>query len=95
MIIGLDYDGTYTEDPDFWDSVVLSAQESGHEVYVVTNRSGDDEDDDEVFDVPVPSSYVVFTAGKSKHDYMLANHDLHIDVWIDNEPEWIKENKID
>lgn len=95
MDIGLDFDGTYTLDPEFWDQVVLLAQDMEHTVYVVTNRLGEDEEDDEVYDVPVPAENVIFTAGKSKHDFMMANHDLHIDVWIDNEPEWIKENKIE
>jgi hypothetical protein len=94
MDLGLDYDGTYTLDPDFWNDFIFMAEDQGHTVYIVTNRKGD-EDDQEVYDVPVAEGRVIFTGGKSKHDYMMANHDLHIDVWIDNEPEWIKENKIE
>src|ERR1700722_1875454 len=38
MIIALDYDGTYTRDPDLWDAFIDAAQERGHTVICVTNR---------------------------------------------------------
>jgi hypothetical protein len=39
MNIGLDYDGTYTNDRDLWRAFVRHAQINGHCVYVVTMRT--------------------------------------------------------
>ena len=36
--IGLDYDGTYTVDPDLWLRFVRQAKDRGHEVICVTMR---------------------------------------------------------
>lgn len=39
-IIGLDYDGTITRDPDMWHAVMKMMQAHGHEVHIVTMRHG-------------------------------------------------------
>lgn len=36
--IALDYDGTFTEDPELWRGFVKLAKERGHEVLFVTSR---------------------------------------------------------
>jgi hypothetical protein len=90
MNIGLDFHDTYTKDPIFWDQVIFLAQRYDHEVYVVTAAAeGEDED---VYDVPVPLEQIFFTARNAKHQFMKAEG-IKIDVWIDNEPEFIKEDK--
>lgn len=38
MNIALDYDGTYTADPDMWLRFVEEAQAAGHKVFIVTMR---------------------------------------------------------
>jgi len=38
MLIALDYDGTYTADPIFWDTFIASAQSHGHGVACITMR---------------------------------------------------------
>lgn len=38
MTIALDYDGTYTRDPDLWDRFISEARSHGHSVICVTNR---------------------------------------------------------
>ena len=39
-VIGLDYDGTITRDPDMWYAVMKTMQAHGHEVHIVTMRHG-------------------------------------------------------
>jgi hypothetical protein len=39
-VIGLDYDGTITRDPDMWFEVMKTMQAQGHEVHIVTMRHG-------------------------------------------------------
>lgn len=38
MLIALDYDGTFTEDPTLWVSFIAMAQAHGHDVIGVTMR---------------------------------------------------------
>lgn len=39
MRIALDYDKTYTLDPEFWDRVITIARHHGHDVRMVTARN--------------------------------------------------------
>ena len=32
MLIAIDYDNTYTADPEWWDEVIRSGQERGHTI---------------------------------------------------------------
>jgi hypothetical protein len=38
MTIAIDYDDTYTRDPDLWDDFITAAHNGGHLVICVTNR---------------------------------------------------------
>lgn len=38
MIFLLDYDGTYSVNPDFWNKFISDAKEAGHIVYGLTMR---------------------------------------------------------
>lgn len=38
MLIALDYDGTYTADPVFWETFIVSARVHGHTVVCITMR---------------------------------------------------------
>lgn len=39
MNISIDFDDTYTRDPEMWNAFIRLAQASGHKVYCVTARS--------------------------------------------------------
>lgn len=92
MKIALDYDDTYTKDPDFWDQVIFLAKECHHKVYVVTNRLGEEEDD-EVLNIPIDVNRIFFTEGSAKRKFM-EDEGIEIDVWIDDEPRYIEEDKV-
>jgi hypothetical protein len=73
MKIALDYDGTYTADPELWDDFIDAAMNRGHEVAIVTkrpNRAGAPTRRD------IPK---IFTNRMAKAAYYAA------DVWIDDD----------
>lgn len=92
MNIALDYDGTYTEDPNLWLRFVLDAQACGHGVYVVTMRYPS-ECEDGMFDhrlkaLGVP---VVSTSRQAKAAACEALG-IEIHVWIDDHPRAVHED---
>jgi len=82
MRIAIDYDGTYTADPDLWDGFIKAARAAGHKIWIVTCRRGDDE---ERQDIKVPGAFIVFTAMMAKKAYC-EQRLLNIDIWIDDDP---------
>jgi len=81
MKISLDYDGTYTRDPELWKQFVAIAKQRGHEVTIVTGRSPAEV----IRNVELPIVYCSRTAKR--------NH-FQVDVWIDDEPQWIVEDQV-
>lgn len=82
MLISLDYDKTYTCDPQFWDLFVISALTHGHEIVCVTMRH---DNDAERIEMPCP---VVYTGRRAKRGFMEARGQIP-DVWVDDSPHWI------
>lgn len=88
MIISLDYDDTFTRDPDFWLDFVKSTQLKGHKVVCVTARHHIQTMDAD-FDPRLKELIEIFpTGGKGKMQFM-RNKGWEIDVWIDDQPHWI------
>ncbi|MEN8145255.1 MAG: hypothetical protein ABFS14_09920 [Gemmatimonadota bacterium] len=89
MRIALDFDGTYTLDPSFWDSVILLAESAGHEIVCVTARPEHYSDDD--LEVLPDSVKVYKTRMVPKREFMvrLASEEPDVAVWIDDIPEMI------
>jgi hypothetical protein len=86
MNIGLDYDNTYTRDPEFWNMFVMNAIKRNHKVYCVTLRIP--EQGNEVRSSIGRMVPCYFTSMQSKSKYMLAQG-ISIDVWIDDMPDCI------
>lgn len=91
MIIAIDYDGTWTADPDLWAAFSRSAQARGHEVWCITARS------------PAMMAEVFAVAGavlgadrclaadrepKARAFERLTGRT--VDIWIDDTPEMIR-----
>lgn len=87
MNISLDYDNTYTRDPDFWNAYIDLAKTRGHTVYCVTMRNVA-EGDEVRAQLQDRVELILFTARQNKHDYCF-NHNVSIDVWIDDMPFFI------
>lgn len=92
MIIALDYDDTYTADPDLWDSFIENAVNSGHRVIVVTCRRDTRENRDECRVPDIAWNDHFFTNLSPKRWYM-EDKEISVDIWIDDLPESIKEGR--
>lgn len=87
MNISLDYDSTYTRDPEMWNIFIANAHLSGHKVYCVTMRHTWEGDDvREALEGQV--DYIFFTGRKAKKKFMYDKM-IGIDVWIDDIPFFI------
>lgn len=94
-IIGLDYDGTITRDPDMWYDVMNIMQRHGHEVHIVTmrydteSRMGGEAMDDRFLKY---ADGVHFTGNPetgdrdAKRPHMDAKG-IEVHVWIDDNPK--------
>lgn len=94
MNIALDFDDTFTRDPDFWLKFVLMCRMSGHTLYCVTARGS--QSSQEVFDQLgqyIGNDHCYFTNMQAKKPYMF-RQGISIDVWIDDNP-WFIVNGVD
>ena len=80
MKIALDYDGTYTVDPQFWDDFMTLARVRGHEVVCVTKRGLSNCGTDLKMNCPI-----IYTDRAAKEQFC-ERVGVHIDVWIDDLP---------
>lgn len=87
MNLSLDYDNTYTLDPEMWNAIIDVIKLRGHKVYVVTLRTPS-EGDDVRRQLADKVEAIIFTARSAKMDcvQMLG---ISIDVWIDDMPWFI------
>ena len=87
MKIALDYDETYSVDPEFWNLFIASAKARGHEVRGVTAR--DDRFDRTAGLVELEQLIpVIYCRGIAKRWY--CTHfveDFVPEVWVDDNPE--------
>jgi len=91
MNIALDFDGTFDLDPIFWETFIQEAQSRGHTVYLVTNNN-DSEYIYSAMEDLLPYYQIFFSENIAKKDFM-ESQGIKIDIWIDNEPEYILEDK--
>ena len=90
MNISLDYDQTYTVDPELYLAFVETAIERGHNVYVVTMRTpAETQSMDPALCELVTK--VIPTSRQAKREFVEKSHGIKIDVWVDDEPRAILE----
>lgn len=89
MFIALDYDNTYTRDPEFWLDFVQKAHSCNHCVMCVTMRYPH-----EVLNMDkrlLELVEVIPTGRKAKKKFMrLQGH--QVDIWIDDNPDGLYED---
>lgn len=78
MKIALDYDGTYTLNPAFWDEVIEMSRHFGVSMVCVTMRAPTEP-------VTMPCE-VIYTSMERKGHFMYALKRMP-DVWIDDRPD--------
>lgn len=89
MIFALDFDGTFTADPELWTDWIRVAEYRGHTVFCVTFRPLNHMQ--KVYDTigsVIDPSRCISTGGMYKKQYTEQNG-IHVDVWIDDNPEMI------
>lgn len=91
MIIALDYDKTYTRDPDMWNMFIEDAIKRNHEVICVTMRYPSEGDDVE----KTIGRYctIIYTERRAKEQCLLKLN-IYPDIWIDDSPFWIYKDGI-
>ncbi len=88
MKIALDFDDTYTRDPEFWNKFIDDAKDRGHDIRIVTFRKSTMTDP--ALDWLASTIPVIFTEYIQKRAF--CNHmGFIVDVWIDDSPEFIVE----
>ncbi len=94
-VIGLDYDGTITRDPDMWFALMKMMQAHGHEVHIVTMRHGIEA---EMCRTPMDARFlkgadgVHFTGNSETFDRdaklpHMESKGIRVDIWIDDNPK--------
>jgi len=89
MIFALDFDGTYTADPDLWTLWAKSAMERGHTVLCITFRRHDEmQKVHDTLGMTIGVHNCRPTGGSYKKTFAQDNN-IKVDVWIDDNPEMI------
>ena len=90
MIFGLDYDETFSADPELWHAFATIATRRGHRVIGVTARNRDQIITDKRYLTACDT--VVYCAGHAKYDTVLDLLDVTVDVWIDDKPHYVSQS---
>jgi hypothetical protein len=88
MNIAIDYDDTYTADPDLWAAFIQWATLRGHLVVCITARRKTLENQQELMKALPEGVVAHFSYDEPKQDYARRNS-IPVDVWIDDSPGWI------
>jgi hypothetical protein len=84
MNIALDFDDTYTRDPELWNIFIFAARTRGHDIRIVTFRKSH-MTDPMLDNIGIPVIFTEYTQ-KRAHCNKLG---WYVDVWIDDSPEFI------
>jgi hypothetical protein len=82
----IDYDGTWTADPEAFAAFANLLRKRGHRVIIVTARAWNDEEASRECGHHV--DFVYTTRGAPKRAYC-KQHGETVDIWIDDMPEMI------
>ena len=86
MNIALDFDDTYTRDPQLWDHFIARAKDKQHDIRIVTFRKRSMTDP--ALDWLSQILPVIFTEYQQKRAFT-NRIGWNVDVWIDDSPEFI------
>lgn len=82
LLIAIDYDGTYTADPEGWNVVIMMLKARGHSVICCTHRNYDERIERDI------GCIIYYTERKAKRPF-LAKLGIRPHIWIDDNPHWI------
>lgn len=83
MKIMIDWDGTFTANPQLFSGFISLAEAHGADCFIVTARNPENP-----IDLPEEHSniMVVYTSGQAKIDYCRNELDLSFDIFIEDKP---------
>ena len=84
----LDYDNTYTRHPELWLKFVEDAHAHGHKVYCITFRYDYECDD---IDPRLKQLVEIIPTGRKAKRTFARLKNIYVDVWIDDQPDYIVE----
>ena len=88
MNIALDFDDTYTRDPEFWNKFIDDAKDRGHDIRIVTFRKSTMTDPALTrLSEKIPVIFTEYMQKRAFCNYL----GWIVDVWIDDSPEFIVE----
>jgi hypothetical protein len=82
--ISLDYDATFTADPELWLEFIKTAKTRGHEIYCVTARFDWEADS---MDARLKEAVRVIFCDRQAKRTSAEKAGIKIDIWIDDVPE--------
>ena len=88
MIVALDYDKTYTADPDLWDTFILKCIANGHSVICITMRFPSETIPEDLKSWESEGIKIYYTSRKAKLVWAKQNN-IKVDIWIDDNPGWL------
>lgn len=89
MKIAIDYDFTFTLDPEFWMWFIIDAIDSGHDPKIVTSRSPTLDNIDDIFENICD---VIYCDGVAKRFVCHHFENWDPDIWIDDKPSAVDNN---
>lgn len=92
MLVAIDFDDTYTADPELWDQFIDNCMARGHKVVMVTCRR-DTADNREECNIPALARFNHYFTGLSPKRWYMEHRGIKVDVWIDDMPETVKEGR--
>jgi len=87
MIIALDYDKTYTADPEMWNLFITMCRQRDHKVICLTMRRYPEEQ------IKIPFVDITYTDRRAKKAYADENG-IWVDIWIDDKPAYLFEDAL-
>lgn len=87
MLIAIDFDRTWTEDPELWQAFMLVGRTRGHRFVMVTGRKAWSDD---MARAGLPLDLPIVYAGDEFKQRAAAQAGFNVGVWIDDMPGMIQ-----
>jgi hypothetical protein len=88
LILALDFDDTYTANPELWDSFIILSQMCNTEVVIATYRHEVEDADPALDRIKRLGTRCYFTDGKAKKPFLEALG-VNVNIWIDDRPQTV------
>ena len=88
LTIGIDFDNTWTADPDLWLEFCMKAKQFGHTIIIATGR---DKYAADIARYYLSEDLPIVFCGNQYKDIACQKAGYKVDIWIDDSPETIRE----